>query len=79
MVVLDGDDWFATPDALGIIHETYRRRNCWMTYGVGSRTSPIWKKCAAGSGRHIGEEPRISGMPSGWARRSARGSAGCGA
>jgi glycosyltransferase involved in cell wall biosynthesis len=33
IVVLDGDDWFATPDALGIIQETYARHQCWMTYG----------------------------------------------
>src|SRR5262249_40898314 len=33
LVVLDGDDWFATPDALLIICETYRQFNCWMTYG----------------------------------------------
>jgi glycosyltransferase involved in cell wall biosynthesis len=33
IVILDGDDWFATPDALRIIHDTYRQTNCWMTYG----------------------------------------------
>jgi hypothetical protein len=33
IVVLDGDDWFATPDALRIIHDTYQQSNCWMTYG----------------------------------------------
>jgi len=33
VVVLDGDDWFATRDALRIIEETYRRAQCWMTYG----------------------------------------------
>jgi glycosyltransferase involved in cell wall biosynthesis len=33
VVVLDGDDWFATPDALRIIEETYLGFNCWMTYG----------------------------------------------
>jgi glycosyltransferase involved in cell wall biosynthesis len=33
IVVLDGDDWFATPDALRIIHDAYRRPECWMTYG----------------------------------------------
>lgn len=33
VVVLDGDDWFATPDALQIIHDTYRQFDCWMTYG----------------------------------------------
>jgi len=33
VVVLDGDDWFATADALGIIAGTYDRFSCWMTYG----------------------------------------------
>jgi glycosyltransferase involved in cell wall biosynthesis len=33
VVVLDGDDWFATSDALSIIQETYLKFNCWMTYG----------------------------------------------
>jgi glycosyltransferase involved in cell wall biosynthesis len=33
IAILDGDDWLATPDALRIIHETYRQSNCWMTYG----------------------------------------------
>jgi glycosyltransferase involved in cell wall biosynthesis len=32
-VTLDGDDWFATPEALGIIHKTYMATDCWMTYG----------------------------------------------
>src|SRR5260370_20794341 len=30
IVVLDGDDWFATPDALRIIHDTYENSGCWM-------------------------------------------------
>ncbi len=33
IVVLDGDDWFATVDALAIIHNTYAKFACWMTYG----------------------------------------------
>jgi glycosyltransferase involved in cell wall biosynthesis len=33
VVILDGDDWFATPDALEIIRSTYRRQDCWLTYG----------------------------------------------
>jgi glycosyltransferase involved in cell wall biosynthesis len=33
LVVLDGDDWFATAHALRIIHDTYRQSDCWMTYG----------------------------------------------
>jgi glycosyltransferase involved in cell wall biosynthesis len=40
IAVLDGDDWFATADALRVIQETYRRHQCWMTYGswVADRT-----------------------------------------
>ena len=34
IVVLDGDDWFASPYALAIIDKTYRTSNCWMTYGT---------------------------------------------
>jgi glycosyltransferase involved in cell wall biosynthesis len=33
IVVLDGDDWFSTPNALQTIDETYRRFDCWITYG----------------------------------------------
>jgi hypothetical protein len=33
IVVLDGDDWLATDDALRIVHDTYVRFDCWMTYG----------------------------------------------
>lgn len=33
IVILDGDDWFATPEALRVIDDTYRRFECWMTYG----------------------------------------------
>lgn len=33
IVILDGDDCFATADALAIIRETYARHDCWMTYG----------------------------------------------
>lgn len=33
IVVLDGDDWFCTENALQIIAETYSRYDCWMTYG----------------------------------------------
>lgn len=33
LVVLDGDDCFATADALAIIRDTYARHDCWMTYG----------------------------------------------
>jgi hypothetical protein len=33
IVVLDGDDWFATPHALRVVYDTYKNTNCWMTYG----------------------------------------------
>ncbi|WP_263352900.1 glycosyltransferase family 2 protein [Acidicapsa acidisoli] len=33
LIVLDGDDWFATEDSLKIIRGTYRTFGCWMTYG----------------------------------------------
>src|ERR1700730_9895546 len=33
IVILDGDDWFATNEALRIIQDTYERTDCWMTYG----------------------------------------------
>jgi glycosyltransferase involved in cell wall biosynthesis len=33
IVILDGDDRFATPDALGIIQDTYLHHDCWLTYG----------------------------------------------
>ncbi len=41
IVVLDGDDWFATPHALRVIDETYREFNCWMTYGSWVPDEPI--------------------------------------
>lgn len=33
IVILDGDDRFATPRALELIAETYRVHDCWLTYG----------------------------------------------
>ena len=33
IVILDGDDCFATPEALAIIRDTYARHDCWLTYG----------------------------------------------
>jgi glycosyltransferase involved in cell wall biosynthesis len=33
IVILDGDDWFATNRALEIIARTYDTTGCWMTYG----------------------------------------------
>jgi glycosyltransferase involved in cell wall biosynthesis len=41
IVVLDGDDWFAIPDALRIIRDTYRQSNCWMTYGTWTADHPV--------------------------------------
>jgi glycosyltransferase involved in cell wall biosynthesis len=40
IAVLDGDDWFATRDALRTIDATYRRHDCWMTYGSWISDSP---------------------------------------
>jgi glycosyltransferase involved in cell wall biosynthesis len=40
IVVLDGDDWFATDDALCIIDDAYRRHQCWMTYGTWVADQP---------------------------------------
>lgn len=33
IVVLDGDDWFYTDNALQIIADTYAQYDCWLTYG----------------------------------------------
>lgn len=33
IVILDGDDWFYTENALQIIADTYSQSDCWMTYG----------------------------------------------
>ena len=33
IVILDGDDWFASPNTLYILNETYNREDCWLTYG----------------------------------------------
>ena len=33
IVVLDGDDWFASERALEIIVSTYQQHDCWATYG----------------------------------------------
>jgi len=33
MVVLDGDDWFYTDQALQVIVDTYIKHDCWLTYG----------------------------------------------
>ena len=33
LMVLDGDDWFASPNVLSRINEEYINHECWMTYG----------------------------------------------
>ncbi|HEX7155102.1 MAG TPA: glycosyltransferase family A protein [Thermoanaerobaculia bacterium] len=33
LVILDGDDWFATNRALETIAQTYREQDAWLTYG----------------------------------------------
>jgi len=33
IVTLDGDDWFATKQALEILNNTYKEKKCWITYG----------------------------------------------
>lgn len=33
IVTLDGDDWFATKQALEILNNTYKEKQCWITYG----------------------------------------------
>ena len=33
IVVLDGDDWFRSNDALRTITAAYRNTGCWMIYG----------------------------------------------
>jgi glycosyltransferase involved in cell wall biosynthesis len=54
-VSLDGDDWFATPDALSIIAEAYQRHDCWLTYGSwvspngGPSGEGLWPAYPAGT------------------------------
>lgn len=33
IVILDGDDWFASKDVLSILYEVYEKEHCWLTYG----------------------------------------------
>ncbi len=33
IIVLDGDDWLATKDALSYLVDIYSHNTCWMTYG----------------------------------------------
>jgi glycosyltransferase involved in cell wall biosynthesis len=43
VVVLDGDDWLATPHALRILAETYAQYDCWMTYGSWIADEARWQ------------------------------------
>jgi glycosyltransferase involved in cell wall biosynthesis len=64
IVVLDGDDWLATPRALEIIAATYQRPSCWATYGSWlsndpSHTGPprgLWPAYPQGTTRFRGEK-----------------------
>jgi glycosyltransferase involved in cell wall biosynthesis len=40
LVVVDGDDWLATPHAFEIIASTYLRHDCWATYGSWLSNDP---------------------------------------
>jgi glycosyltransferase involved in cell wall biosynthesis len=40
IAILDGDDWFATDQALARIVAEYDRHGCWMTYGSWSTNDP---------------------------------------
>ena len=33
IVILDGDDWFASKDVLSILNKVYDKNDCWLTYG----------------------------------------------
>tara|TARA_R110002020_G_scaffold76558_1_gene193901 strand:+ start:9759 stop:10508 length:750 start_codon:yes stop_codon:yes gene_type:complete len=33
VVILDGDDWLASPDVLTTLNKVYNEHECWMTYG----------------------------------------------
>jgi len=33
IVILDGDDFFYSPDTLSILNKVYNENDCWMTYG----------------------------------------------
>jgi len=48
LVILDGDDWFATDDALRILDDAYRRHDCWMTYGSWVSEPPDLEGLRAG-------------------------------
>ncbi len=40
IVVLDGDDTLATPEAFDIVTSTYNRTSCWLTYGSWISNDP---------------------------------------
>ncbi len=48
IVILDGDDWFATDQALARIVAEYERHGCWMTYGSWITNDPSRKGLKAG-------------------------------
>ena len=33
IIILDGDDWFASPDVLEYLNDVYEKEKCWITYG----------------------------------------------
>tara|TARA_R110002110_G_scaffold240307_2_gene456508 strand:+ start:1120 stop:1875 length:756 start_codon:yes stop_codon:yes gene_type:complete len=33
IVILDGDDWLASPNVFSTLSEIYNKEDCWMTYG----------------------------------------------
>jgi glycosyltransferase involved in cell wall biosynthesis len=76
IVTLDGDDHFATPRALEIIGDTYRRFDCWMTYGswAGEGMEESWPVHTRGgwSGYPDGTSDFRSGMWLGTAVRTFR-------
>jgi len=48
IVILDGDDWLATDQALARIVAEYERHGCWMTYGSWITNDPSRKGLKAG-------------------------------
>ena len=48
IVILDGDDWFATDQALQRIVTEYERHGCWLTYGSWITNDPSRKGSKAG-------------------------------
>jgi glycosyltransferase involved in cell wall biosynthesis len=48
IVILDGDDWFATNQGLQRIVSEYEQHGCWMTYGSWITNDPSRKGLQAG-------------------------------